>query len=134
MERATPQDAFVSIKYNSLQQLPVGATVGTSSLRRQSQILALRPDLVVTSLRGNVETRLKKLSAGQYDAIILASAGLERLNLTQWIKSQLSASEMLPAVGQEYQSTLLAMEQHFITTSITSYLWCNSFCDTSQTF
>lgn len=110
MQRANPCDAFVSAKYSSLHLLPPGAVVGTSSLRRQAQVLVTRPDLVVIPLRGNVETRLQKLSVGHYDAIILAAAGLERLGLLQWLKTPLTITEMLPAVGQgalgiEYKSS-----------------------------
>jgi hydroxymethylbilane synthase len=109
MLRTNPCDVFVSDRYDSLQQLPPGAVVGTSSLRRQAQVLAIRPDLVITPLRGNVETRLQKLTSCEYDAIILAAAGLERLGLIQWLNKPLNIMEMLPAVGQgalglEYRS------------------------------
>lgn len=100
LPRATPWDAFLSESAATLQQLPLGAVVGTSSLRRESQIKALRPDLNVAMLRGNVDTRLKKLLAGEYAAIILAACGLERLNLGGHIRSLLPPSEMLPAIGQ----------------------------------
>lgn len=99
-EREDPRDAFVSNHYNSLDELPQGAVVGTSSLRRQSQISERRPDLVIRSLRGNVGTRLSKLDAGEYDAIILATAGLKRLELEARIRQPLSAEISLPAVGQ----------------------------------
>ncbi|ARU95583.1 hydroxymethylbilane synthase [Tatumella citrea] len=99
-QRADPLDAFVSEKYASLDELPEGAVVGTSSLRRQCQISARRPDLVIRSLRGNVGTRLSKLDAGEYDAIILAAAGLKRLGLESRIRSTLPAEVSLPAVGQ----------------------------------
>ncbi len=99
-QRADPLDAFVSGKYASLDELPEGAVVGTSSLRRQCQISARRPDLVIRSLRGNVGTRLSKLDAGEYDAIILAAAGLKRLGLESRIRSTLAAEVSLPAVGQ----------------------------------
>lgn len=99
-QRADPLDAFVSGKYASLDELPEGAVVGTSSLRRQCQISARRPDLVIRSLRGNVGTRLSKLDAGEYDAIILAAAGLKRLGLESLIRSTLPAEVSLPAVGQ----------------------------------
>ena len=95
-----PRDALVSNRFNSLQALPQNAIVGTSSLRRQSQILAKRPDLQIKLLRGNVGTRLKKLDDGEYDAIILAAAGLERLGLKQRITEYLSTERCLPAVGQ----------------------------------
>jgi len=99
-EREDPRDAFVSNHYNSLDELPQGAVVGTSSLRRQSQISERRPDLVIRSLRGNVGTRLSKLDAGEYDAIILATAGLKRLDLEARIRQPLPAEISLPAVGQ----------------------------------
>lgn len=99
-EREDPFDAFVSNQYAYFDDLPQGAKLGTSSLRRKSQILKQRPDLEVVDLRGNVGTRLSKLDAGQYDAIILASAGLKRLNLNDRIRHTLSAEVSLPAVGQ----------------------------------
>jgi len=99
-EREDPRDAFVSNHYDSLDALPQGAVVGTSSLRRQSQISERRPDLVIRSLRGNVGTRLSKLDAGEYDAIILAAAGLKRLELESRIRQALPAEISLPAVGQ----------------------------------
>jgi len=100
MSREDPHDAFVSNKYEKLDDLPQGAIVGTSSLRRQSQLLALRPDLKIESLRGNVGTRLGKLDNGNYDAIILAAAGLERLELQARIRSKISTDIILPAIGQ----------------------------------
>lgn len=99
-ERESPYDAFVSNNYRSLNELPTGAVVGTSSLRRQAQIQAIRPDLVIKSLRGNVGTRLGKLDNDEYDAIILASAGLIRLGLNERIASILDDDTLLPAVGQ----------------------------------
>ncbi|UAA38378.1 hydroxymethylbilane synthase [Paraneptunicella aestuarii] len=99
-EREDPRDAFVSHQYASLNELPEGAVVGTSSLRRQCQIKALRADLVIKDLRGNINTRLGKLDDGEYDAIILASAGLIRLNMQERIRSYLPAELSLPAVGQ----------------------------------
>ena len=99
-EREDPSDAFVSNHFANLDQLPVGAKVGTSSLRRQLQIKALRPDLQLLDLRGNVNTRLAKLDAGQYDAIILASAGLMRLEFHHRIQSRLTDAQCLPAGGQ----------------------------------
>ncbi len=98
--REEPRDAFVSNHYSNLLDLPLNAIVGTSSLRRQSQIQALRPDLKIIDLRGNVGTRLAKLDNGDYDAIILASAGLIRLDLPQRITSILDDDLLLPAVGQ----------------------------------
>ncbi|MCJ8170515.1 hydroxymethylbilane synthase [Atopomonas sediminilitoris] len=99
-EREDPRDAFVSNTYDSLAQLPAGSVVGTSSLRRQAQLLAHRPDLQIRFLRGNVNTRLAKLDAGDYDAIILAAAGLIRLGFAERIKSAISAEDSLPAGGQ----------------------------------
>jgi len=99
-DREDPTDAFVSNHYNSLEELPQGACVGTSSLRRQLQIRAARPDLVIRDLRGNVNTRLAKLDAGEYDAIILASAGLMRLKFDERIRSRMSIEVSLPAGGQ----------------------------------
>lgn len=100
LERDDPRDAFVSSSYDHLEALPAGARVGTSSLRRASQLRARRPDLVVLNLRGNVQTRLGKLDAGDYDAIILAAAGLKRLQLQQRIRSLLAPEVSLPAGGQ----------------------------------
>lgn len=99
-KREDPRDAFVSNKFSCLDELPSGATVGTSSLRRQCQLKALRPDLMIQSLRGNVGTRLSKLDNGDYDAIILASAGLIRLGLPERITSFIDTNTSLPAVGQ----------------------------------
>ncbi|SEL22963.1 hydroxymethylbilane synthase [Atopomonas hussainii] len=99
-EREDPRDAFVSNTYASLDELPQGSVVGTSSLRRQAQLLARRPDLEIRFLRGNVNTRLAKLDAGEYDAIILAAAGLIRLGFAERIKSAISDVDSLPAGGQ----------------------------------
>lgn len=99
-ERGDPCDAFVSNNHASLLDLPHGACVGTASLRRQCQILALRPDLVIETLRGSVNTRLQKLDDGKFDAIILAAAGLRRLQLTERIRYLVPPEEVLPAVGQ----------------------------------
>lgn len=99
-ERHAPTDAFVSNRFEKLSDLPNGATVGTSSLRRECQLRAYRPDLNIVSLRGNVGTRLSKLDNGEYDAIILASSGLERLGLNDRIRHHLSLDICLPAVGQ----------------------------------
>ena len=100
MEREDPRDAFVSPHYASLAQLPQGAVVGTSSLRRQVLLHALRPDLKIVPLRGNLDTRLRKLDEGQYDAIVLAAAGLKRLRMDERIRSIFEPEEMLPAAGQ----------------------------------
>jgi len=98
--REDPRDAFVSLKYKTFGEMPGGATVGTSSLRRQSQVVERHPGLEVLLLRGNVETRLAKLDRGEYDAIVLATAGLTRLGLEARISAHLGADEMLPAPGQ----------------------------------
>jgi hydroxymethylbilane synthase len=100
MKREDPRDAFVSVRFRHLEELPHGARVGTSSLRRQCQLKALRSDLEVLSLRGNVDTRLRKLEAGDYDAIILASAGVHRLGLDQHVRYRVSPEQMCPAAGQ----------------------------------
>ena len=100
LERANPFDAFVSVKYEALEELPFGAKVGTSSLRRQSLLRAHRPDLKLVDLRGNVNTRLAKLDAGHYDAIVLACAGLERLGLGERIRETLTAPRFIPAAAQ----------------------------------
>lgn len=98
--RGNEKDAFVSRRYQSLSDLPRGAVVGTSSLRRKAQLLHLRPDLTVSDLRGNVDTRLSRLDDGDYDAIILAAAGLIRLGLSDRITSLLPPDQFLPAAGQ----------------------------------
>jgi hydroxymethylbilane synthase len=99
-EREDPRDAFCSRHYLSFQDLPKGARVGTSSLRRQAQLKAIRPDLDIHPLRGNVDTRLRKLEQGEYDAIILAAAGLKRLGKTELAKQIIPAEIMCPAAGQ----------------------------------
>ncbi len=99
-EREDPRDAFVSTRYRSLDELPPGSVVGTSSLRRQCQLRARHPHLTVDTLRGNVQTRLRKLDEGQYAAIILAAAGLKRLGLADRITALLPTEQSLPAVGQ----------------------------------
>ncbi|MFQ1047525.1 hydroxymethylbilane synthase [Avibacterium paragallinarum] len=99
-KREDPRDAFVSNTYHTLAELPAGAVVGTSSLRRQCQLKALRPDLKIQSLRGNVGTRLSKLDNGDYDAIILAAAGLIRLEMADRIASFIDTETSLPAAGQ----------------------------------
>ncbi|ABK43258.1 hydroxymethylbilane synthase [Magnetococcus marinus MC-1] len=100
LKREDPRDALLSIHYQSLAELPQGALIGSSSLRRQSQIKAKRPDLRLDWLRGNVGTRIQKLVEGQFDAIILAAAGVKRLGLTEHVVQYLEPEEMLPAVGQ----------------------------------
>jgi hydroxymethylbilane synthase len=99
-ERVDPRDAFLSIRYAGIADLPQGARVGTSSLRRQAQLMHLRPGLCVHPLRGNVDTRVRKLEEGEYDALILAAAGLTRLGKTQHIKQILEPEIMCPAAGQ----------------------------------
>lgn len=100
LERHSPTDAFVSNNYTSFDELPQGAILGTSSLRRKAQLMALRPDLDVRDLRGNVGTRLGKLDAGDYDAIVLATSGLQRLGLDERIKHEIAPEICLPAVTQ----------------------------------
>lgn len=99
-ERADPRDAFCSRKYSSIEQLPKAARVGTSSLRREAQLKAIRQDLIVHPMRGNVDTRLRKLESGEYDAMILASAGLHRLERTDAIRELIPIDLMCPAAGQ----------------------------------
>jgi hydroxymethylbilane synthase len=99
-ERENPRDVFCARKYSSIDELPQGARVGTSSLRRQAQLKALRPDLDIHPLRGNVDTRLRKLEAGEYAAVILAAAGLNRLGKTELIRQVIPAEVMCPAAGQ----------------------------------
>jgi len=100
MEREDPRDAFVSSRFASPAELPQGAVVGTSSLRRVVLLRALRPDLKIEPLRGNLDTRLRKLDEGQFDAIVLAAAGLKRLGLAQRIRHVFEPQDMLPAAGQ----------------------------------
>jgi hydroxymethylbilane synthase len=100
LEREDPLDAFVSNRYASLDALPAGARVGTSSLRRQCQLAARRPDLRVEPLRGNVNSRLAKLDAGDYDAVLLAAAGLIRLGFAERIRGRIDPGDSLPAIGQ----------------------------------
>jgi hydroxymethylbilane synthase len=98
--RVDPRDVFVSERYASLSALPPGAKVGTSSQRRRAQLKALRPDVVAVEFRGNVDTRLRKLGAGEVDAILLAAAGLDRLERTGWIRERLDPQDFCPAAGQ----------------------------------
>ena len=100
MKRQDPRDVFLSLRYDRFTDLPQGARVGTSSLRRQAQIKSVRPDLSIFPLRGNVDTRLRKLESGEFDAIILAAAGLNRLGRTERVCEILPAEVMCPAVGQ----------------------------------
>jgi hydroxymethylbilane synthase len=99
-KRVDPRDVFVSVKYGSLAALPQGARVGTSSQRRRAQLKALRPDIEAVEFRGNVDTRLRKLAEGQVDAILLAAAGLDRLEKTEWIRERLEPKDFCPAAGQ----------------------------------
>ncbi|MDP3704398.1 MAG: hydroxymethylbilane synthase [Legionellaceae bacterium] len=99
-KRDNPYDALISKNYRSLETLPKGAVIGTSSLRRQSQLLALRPDLQIIPLRGNIHTRIAKLESGDFDAIILAASGLQRMSMEDQIKQIISDDLMLPACGQ----------------------------------
>jgi hydroxymethylbilane synthase len=98
--RVDPRDVFVSVKYENLVALPLGARVGTSSQRRRAQLKAVRPDLEAQEFRGNVDTRLRKLAEGQVDAILLAAAGLDRLEKTEWVRERLEPKEFCPAAGQ----------------------------------
>ena len=100
LEREDPGDAFVANRFASLDELPQGAVVGTSSLRRMVQLRSLRPDLRIESLRGNVDTRLRKLDEGRFDAIVLATSGLLRLDLGARIRARFDPARMLPAAGQ----------------------------------
>jgi hydroxymethylbilane synthase len=99
-ERVDPRDAFVSVKYANLAALPGGARVGTSSLRRRAQLKAIRPDVEAVEFRGNVDTRLRKLAEGQVEAVLLAAAGLDRLNKTEWLRERLDVKNFCPAPGQ----------------------------------
>jgi hydroxymethylbilane synthase len=98
--RVDPRDVFVSAKYADLASLPKGARVGTSSQRRRAQLKALRPDIEAVEFRGNVDTRLRKLGEGEVDAILLAAAGLDRLEKTEWIRERLNPEDFCPAAGQ----------------------------------
>ena len=116
-ERVNPRDVFLSVNYDCLDALPKGAKVGTSSLRRQAQLKAFRSDLVIHPLRGNVDTRVRKLEQGEYDGIILAAAGLTRLGKTELVKEYLSEEFMCPAAGQgalgiEIRQGDVAMRKH----------------------
>lgn len=99
-KREDPHDAFVSVKYKNLSELPAGAKIGTSSLRRKSQLNCIRPDLIIEDLRGNLDTRIKKLDDGIYDAVILAAAGMRRLGWQDRITCTFTEEEMLPAIAQ----------------------------------
>ena len=118
LERENPFDAFVSNDYNTIEELPIGAKLGSCSLRRIVQIKAIRPDLEILDLRGNVNTRLKKLDDGEYDAIILACSGLSRLGFEDRIKQDLSPDESLPAVGQGALGIEIKVNDHKISSLI----------------
>ena len=118
LERENPFDAFVSNDYNNIEELPIGAKLGSCSLRRIVQIKAMRPDLEILDLRGNVNTRLKKLDDGEYDAIILACSGLSRLGFEDRIKQDLSPDESLPAVGQGALGIEIKVNDHKISSLI----------------
>ncbi len=118
MERDDSRDAFVSNHYESLAQMPTGAVVGTSSLRRESQLRERYPHLVIHPLRGNLDTRLGKLDAGEFDAIILATAGLKRLGLAERIRSSIEVEDSLPSAGQG----ALGIEIHQDRTDLASWL------------
>jgi len=98
--RADPRDVFVSVRYGSVAELPLEARVGTSSQRRKAQLKALRPDIEAVEFRGNVDTRLRKLGEGQVDAILLAAAGVDRLEKTEWVRERLEPADFCPAAGQ----------------------------------
>ena len=118
LERENPFDAFVSNDYNTIEELPIGAKLGSCSLRRIVQIKAMRPDLEILDLRGNVNTRLKKLDDGEYDAIILACSGLSRLGFEDRIKQDLSPNDSLPAVGQGALGIEIKANDHKISSLI----------------
>ena len=120
-EREDPRDAFVSNTYASLDELPLGSIVGTSSLRRQAQLLTRRPDLQIRFLRGNVNTRLAKLDANEYDAIILAAAGLRRLGFEARIRALLPFSQFVPAIAQG------ALGIEYVTVHASSRTWLQPF-------
>lgn len=112
MKREDPRDAFVSIRFRHFGELPLGGRVGTSSLRRQCQLKALRPDLEMISLRGNVDTRIRKLESGEYDAIILASAGVHRLGLDRYVRFRIPPEQMCPAAGQGVLAIEIRHDDH----------------------
>lgn len=117
-EREDPRDAFVSPDYGDLSDLPVGSRVGTGSLRRSAQLLHRRPDLEIVSLRGNVDTRLRKLSEEGLQAVILAAAGLRRLGFAERIKTALSTTEFLPAIGQGALGLEMRVDDDFVRESL----------------
>src|SRR5690625_6195049 len=124
LPRGTPCDAFVSNHYDDLASMPAGSVVGTSSLRRESQIRARYPDLVVKPLRGNLDTRLGKLDAGEYDAIILAAAGLQRLGLEHLMRTELSADGSLRSAVQGALGIEISQAQHDLLQPLLAPLVC----------
>src|SRR5438270_1021667 len=117
-KREDPRDAFLSINYSRIEDLPSGAKVGTSSLRRQAQLHALRHDLDIVPLRGNVDTRLRKLEAGDFHAIILAAAGVTRLGLTNAVREYISFEQMCPAAGQGALAVETRTDDHETTAAV----------------
>lgn len=115
-KREDPRDAFLSTRFTSIQNLPHGATVGTSSLRRAAQLLHIRPDLRVSPLRGNVDTRIRKMESGDVEAVILAAAGLNRLGLSKRITALLAPEMFLPAIGQGILGVELRREDRTVST------------------
>jgi hydroxymethylbilane synthase len=133
MERADPRDAFISMRYRALAEMPPGSSVGTSSLRRASQIRARYPQLRIEALRGNVPTRLKKLEGGQFDAIVLAAAGLKRLQFDDRITALLTPEECLPAVGQGALGLECRAERREVATLLQSLdHWETAQCVTAE--
>lgn len=122
MEREDPRDAWVSNRYASLAEVPQGAVVGTSSLRRMALLRALRPDLMIEGLRGNLDTRLKKLDDGQYDGIVLAAAGLKRLGLASRIRAVFEPEQMLPAAGQGALGIEVCADRHDVVQALAPLL------------
>ena len=122
LEREDPRDAFVSNRHSQFAELPEGAVVGTSSLRRLSQLRGLRPDLKIEPLRGNLDTRLRKLDDGEYDAIILAAAGLKRLGLGERIRHAIEPDVMLPAAGQGALGLEIRANDHELTDALASLI------------
>ena len=118
LAREDPRDAFCSVKYSSIEALPKGARVGTSSLRREAQLKALRRDLQVHPLRGNVDTRLRKLESGEYDAVILAMSGLKRLNRVEIVRQALPVEVMCPAAGQGALAVEARSEDHDVNSAL----------------
>jgi len=121
-EREDPRDAFLSMKFDNVRSLPEGATIGSSSLRRQCQLMNLRPDLKVEQLRGNLDTRIKKMEQGQFDAIILAAAGIRRLGWQDKIKDFISPEDCLPAIAQGAIGIECRVDDEFINSALAGCL------------